>query len=93
MTNQKDFPEFHLRKPMTCPWCGAVHDGVMALTDHDKPRAGDIFVCIGCGRVNVVLGANQLRKPTWEEMREYLTTMPELVIALATWKLAFGDKK
>lgn len=86
-----DFAEFHLRKPMKCPWCGDIHDSVTSLTEADKPRAGDVFVCIKCGHVNVVLGASQLRKPTWDEMRDFLTTMPELVIALATWKLAFGD--
>ena len=78
---------------MACPWCNKIHDSVVALTEAEKPRAGDVFVCINCGHVNVVLGSSQLRKPTWEEMRDFLTTMPELTIALATWKMAFGDKK
>jgi hypothetical protein len=72
---------------MVCPWCKKAHDTATGISSHDRPTAGDVFICINCGRVNIVLGASELRKPTHDELAEYMDEMPELRMALLAWKI------
>lgn len=76
---------------ITCPWCGAEHDGL--LTAISLPVDGDIDVCFNCARVSIFsleFSTITLRKPTVEEQRQLervsvVQRVRELVLMSRAW--------
>lgn len=74
----------HFRKPLACPWCGNKTDQVSGFTNN-RPPAGEGFIC-ECGRVSIFLGTNELRKPTYDEFIQLITTRPALRLLLLAYR-------
>lgn len=85
MDDAVEVTDIELRKPVACPWCKREHDTALGLTGAEWPSPGDVFLCINCGKFALWYGANELRKPTWDEFCEAMQ-MPEVILAWLAWK-------
>lgn len=78
----------HPRQPWRqCPYCGALHDGVTGVNDHEGAtvtEGNSILICIDCGQFGILDSTAEggWRKPTKRESRKALDEA-HVVIALA----------
>ena len=78
--------EVHHRKSFPCPWCKVDIDFSFGVGTIGKPKGGDPCICIECGQVNVFVGINSLRRPTYDEFQEFLKD-PTILNGLAFWRM------
>jgi hypothetical protein len=70
----------------TCPHCGMVHEVASNIQpSKGKPEAGDVTLCIECGRWGLFDEALQLRKPTLDEMQGLARNVDLQRLHMAWW--------
>jgi hypothetical protein len=59
-------------EPVTCPICGAIHDRHVRISNlrHERPKPGDITICIRCSGFLVFTDTLDLALPTEQQLTE-----------------------
>ena len=79
----------HTTKPDACPYCGHKFNRQAGVETNDKPKAGDVSLCIKCGGVLIFNKKLRMRRPTAKELKE-VAGLPDTQRAIAAWRRAFG---
>ena len=74
-----------------CWRCNYKIDSTSSATGRDKPKAGDVSMCLACGAVAIFTDDMQLREPTVTELAE-VSGNPVLIKAQIYRAGIVGDK-
>jgi hypothetical protein len=75
-----------------CPFCGRGNDRSTSIEAHlAPPSAGDASICFKCGAVSVYVADLSLRRPTVDEMGEFMG-VPDVVRAMQAWRMLNGGR-
>jgi len=62
----------HLVKKNICSVCGHDLDGATQINGDNKPKPGDVSICVGCANIAIFDDDLNLRQPDLDEEQELL---------------------
>jgi phage FluMu protein Com len=80
---------------MACPWCKEIYDTLTqaAGAPLEKPQPNDIILCTKCGKLGIRLGHKDMRRPTYDEVYEAMSSAPLLFMAVVAWAAEHSKRK
>lgn len=61
--------DHHITKTQ-CLTCGKEHDGALGVDSNDKPKPGDVSICINCCALHIFNDDFSFRAPTEQDILE-----------------------